>query len=157
MTGVPYWRRWGFDNRRWGFDLVSCRGEMYLCNRISNQLILTAMFRLFVEGGPVFMSVLTNLLVAIFFAAWKAPRWVKEIGAFAMAFGFLSLLLGVRQMFTALQEVAQFQTETVSSVYDLVSPDVLLGGWKVAMIPVIYGVIIYLVSLLVCIIQKPRL
>lgn len=130
---------------------------MYLCNRKSNQLILTVMFRLFIEGGPVFMSVLTALLVAIFFAAWKAPRWVKEIGVFAMAFGFLSLLMGLRQMFTALQDVAQFQTETVSSIYDLVSPDVLLGGLKVAMIPVIYGVIIYLVSLIVCIIQKPRL
>ena len=44
------------------------------------------MLRYFIEGGPAFMAVLTVLLVAIFFAAWKAPRWVKEIGNFALAF-----------------------------------------------------------------------
>ena len=49
------------------------------------------MLRYFIEGGPAFMAVLTVLLVAIFFAAWKAPRWVKEIGNFALAFSALSL------------------------------------------------------------------
>lgn len=114
------------------------------------------MFRFFLEGGPWFMSILTILLVAIFFAAWKAPRWVKEIGSIASAFGFFSLLLGLRQMFDALQKVGD-QREAVTSVFDLVSPNVLFGGLKVAMIPVIYGIIIYIVSRIVCIIQKPRI
>ena len=114
------------------------------------------MFRLFLEGGPWFMSILTILLVAIFFAAWKAPRWVKEIGSIARAFGFFSLLLGLRQMFEALQEIGS-QKEAVTSLFDLVSPGVLLGGLKVAMIPVIYGIIIYIVSRIVCIVQKPKL
>ena len=102
------------------------------------------------------MSVLTVLLVAIFFAAWKAPRWVKEIGSIARAFGFFSLLLGLRQMFDVFQEIGS-QKEVVTSVFDLVSPGVLYGGLKVAMIPVIYGIIIYIVSRIVCIIQKPRI
>ncbi len=114
------------------------------------------MFRFFLEGGPWFMSILTILLVAIFFAAWKAPRWVKEIGSIARAFGFFSLLLGLRQMFEALQEIGS-QKEAVTSLFDLVSPNVLLGGLKVAMIPVLYGIIIYIVSRIVCIIQKPKL
>ena len=103
------------------------------------------------------MTVLTVLLVAIFFAAWKAPRWVKEIGAFALVFGLLSMLLGLRQMFSVLQEFANAQGEGVSGIFDLVSPGVFFGGLKVSMIPVIYGVIIYLVSLVVRIIKKPRL
>ena len=115
------------------------------------------MFKLFVAGGPVFMSVLTILLVAIFFAAWKAPRWVKEIGCFALVFGFLSLLLGLLQMFSVLQQVAADLGQRVSGVFDLVSPGVLFGGLKVSMIPVIYGAIIYLVSLVVRIVQKPRI
>ena len=91
------------------------------------------------------MSVLTVLLVAIFFAAWKAPRWVKEIGAFALAFGFLSLIIALQQMF-----------DVISSGADV--PLVVLGaGLKVALIPLIYGIIIYLVSLVVRVIQKPRL
>lgn len=114
------------------------------------------MFRLFLEGGIWFMSILTILLVAIFFAAWKAPRWVKEIGSIACAFGFFSLLLGLRQMFGVLQEVAAAY-ETVTSVFDLISPGVFFGGFKVAMIPVLYGIIIYIVSRIVCIVQKPKL
>ena len=114
------------------------------------------MFRLFLEGGVWFMSILTILLVAIFFAAWKAPRWVKEIGSIALAFGFFSLLLGLRQMFDAFQEIGS-QKETVTSMFDIVSPGVLYGGLKVAMIPVIYGVLIYIVSLIVCIVRKPKL
>ena len=102
------------------------------------------------------MTVLTMLLVAIFFAAWKAPRWVKEIGAFALTFSVLSFMLGLRQMFSVLQQVAMGQ-EDISGVFDLISPGVLFGGLKVSMIPVIYGIIIYLVSLVVRVIQKPRL
>lgn len=104
------------------------------------------MFKLFIEGGATFMAILTVLLVGIFFAAWKAPRWVKEIGAFAMAFGFFSLLLGLRQMFAYIQ-----------TVEGPVSANIICGGLKVALIPVLYGVIIYLVSLVVRVIQKPRI
>ena len=108
------------------------------------------------EGGPAFMSVLTVLLVAIFFAAWKAPRWVKEIGEFALIFGFLGFLLGLRQMFSVLQEMS-LSIKDVSGLFDLISPGVFFGGFKVGMIPVIYGAIIYLVSLVVRVVQKPRL
>lgn len=91
------------------------------------------------------MAVLTVLLVCIFFAAWKAPRWVKEIGAFALVFGFFSLLLGLSQMFDFLQE------------HEDVGMNIIYGGLKVALIPVLYGIIIYLVSLVIRVIQKPRI
>ena len=104
------------------------------------------------------MATLTILLVAIFFAAWKAPRWVKEIGKFALIFGFLSFVLGISQMFQALQQVAMdLDSNTISGIFDLISPGVFFGGLKVAMIPVIYGMIIYLVSLIVRVAVKPRL
>ena len=103
------------------------------------------------------MTVLTVLLVAIFFAAWKAPRWIKEIGSFALVFGFLTLLIGLYQMFVALQQVAMDIGEGVTGVFDLMSPGVLFGGLKIALIPVFYGIIIYLISLVVCLIKKPRL
>ena len=115
------------------------------------------MFKLFIQGGPVFMTILTVLLVAIFFAAWKAPRWIKEIGSFALVFGFLTLLIGIYQMFVALQQVAMDIGEGVTGVFDLISPGVLFGGLKIALIPVFYGIIIYLISLVIRVIQKPRL
>ena len=115
------------------------------------------MFKLFIQGGPVFMTILTVLLVGIFFAAWKAPRWIKEIGSFALVFGFLTLLIGIYQMFVALQQVAMDIGEGVTGVFDLISPGVLFGGLKIALIPVFYGIIIYLISLVVSLIKKPRL
>ena len=115
------------------------------------------MFKLFMQGGPGFMTILTVLLVGIFFAAWKAPRWIKEIGSFALVFGFLTLLIGIYQMFVALQQVAMDIGEGVTGVFDLISPGVLFGGLKIALIPVFYGIIIYLISLVVCLIKKPRL
>ena len=115
------------------------------------------MFKLFMQGGAGIMTVLTVLLVAIFFSAWKAPRWIKEIGSFALVFGFLTLLIGLYQMFVALQQVATDIGEGVTGVFDLISPGVLFGGLKIALIPVFYGIIIYLVSLVVRIIKKPRL
>jgi len=104
------------------------------------------MINLFFEGGPWMMSVLTLLLVAIFFAAWKAPAWVKEIGKFAIAFGVLSLLLGLSQMFGYLK-----------GVNGEVEMRIIYAGFKVALIPVMYGIIIYLVSIVVKTIQKPRI
>ena len=104
------------------------------------------MFQLFVNGGVGFMSVLTVLLVAIFFAAWKAPRWVKEIGSFALVFGFLGMILAILQLLGDLQTAGS----------DLPSA-VIYGGLKVTLIPAIYGAVIYLIALVVRVIQKPRL
>ena len=49
------------------------------------------MFKFFMAGGPVFMAILTAVLALMFFAAWKAPRWVKETGVFALVFGVFSM------------------------------------------------------------------
>ena len=103
------------------------------------------MFRFFVNGGVGFMSVLTVLLVAIFFAAWKAPRWVKEIGSFALVFGFLGMILSILQLLNDLQGAGDLPTA------------IIYGGLKVTLIPAIYGSIIYLIALVVRVIQKPRL
>ncbi len=103
------------------------------------------MYRLFIEGGPAFMAILTVLLAGLCFAAWKAPRWVKEIGTFALVFGFFSFFLGLRQMLSALQTAPD------------VSLTVIYGGFKVALIPILYGMVIYLLSLVIRVVQKPRL
>ena len=114
-------------------------------------------FTFFMEGGIGFMSVLTILLVAIFFAAWKAPRWVKEIGLFALLFGFLGHLLGVFQLLSVMRDIAAEKGSEVTGITDLIPLRVLFGGLKVTLNCLIYGVIIYLVSLVVRVVKKPRL
>ena len=50
-------------------------------------LPLTDLFTLFISGGPAGMITITLLFIGLFFAAWKAPRWVKEIGIGALVVG----------------------------------------------------------------------
>ena len=130
---------------------------MYLCNKEFRTLCQTLkilftmlplsgnIFQLFVEGGYGFMSIITLMLIALFFAAWKAPAWVKEIGLFALAFGFLGTFIGFMQAAQVIQELGD------------VSQNVIWGGVKVGLIPVVYGIIVYLVSLVLRIIRKPRI
>jgi len=113
------------------------------------------MLTFFYEGGLWFMSILTILLVGIFFAAWKAPRWVKEIGLFALLFGILGTVLGLYQVLIGMRDFAAEQGAT--SLGSLLPPRVVLGGLKVTLNTTIYGICIYLVSLVVRVIQKPRL
>ena len=84
---------------------------------------LNSIIYLFVEGGYLGMSMITILLTLIFFAAWKAPAWVENIGKIAFAVG----------------------------------PIWAFAGLKVTFIPAIYGAIVYVVSQVIAIFQKPRL
>ena len=101
--------------------------------------------QLFVEGGLVWMIGISLFLIALFIAAWKAPRWVKEIGIGALVFAIFGTLLGLAQVFDAIQ------------MFGDISPAVICGGLKVTLIPTFYGFIVYFVSLIIRVIQKPRI
>lgn len=101
--------------------------------------------QLFVEGGLVWMIGISLFLIALFIAAWKAPRWVKEIGKGALVCAIFGTLLGLAQVFDAIQ------------MFGDISPAVICGGLKVTLIPTFYGLIVYFVSLIIRVIQKPRI
>lgn len=101
--------------------------------------------QLFVEGGLAGMIVITLLLIALFLAAWKAPKWVKEIGLGALVAGIFWTLSGLTQMLGVLQQIGD------------VSTAVLCGGLKVTLISTFYGLIVYFISLIIRVIQKPRI
>ncbi len=107
--------------------------------------LATNVFQLFASGGYGFMTIISLLLIAVFFAAWKAPAWVKEIGQIALALGFLFTLIGFMQAAQVIQELGD------------VSQNVIWGGVKVALIPAVYGIIVYIISLVIRIIRKPRI
>ena len=108
-------------------------------------LIQTNVFQLFAAGGYGNMSILTILLIALFFAAWKAPAWVKEIGLIALAYGFLSTIIGFIQASGVIQQAPDIE------------PHIIWGGVKVALLPVAYGLIVYIISLIIRIVKKPRI
>lgn len=100
---------------------------------------------LFVSGGPVGMIIITLLFIGLFFAAWKAPRWVREIGVAALVVGLFWTILG------------WFQIVDFLSGHDDLAITILAGGIKVSLIPILYGLIVYFVSLIIRVIQKPRI
>ena len=103
------------------------------------------MLNLFYQGGVPFMTILTLILIALFLAAWKAPAWVNEIGKTAAVFGIFSTLLGFMQMGDAIAAAGE------------IAPRIIWSGVTVALITAVYGLIIYMISLIIRIVQKPRI
>ena len=100
---------------------------------------------IFVSGGPLIMAIITLFFIGLFFAAWKAPAWVKEIGLAALVVGIFGTLLGY------------FQIADFLSGHDDLATNILAGGIKVATIPILYGLIVYFVSLILRVLHKPRI
>lgn len=111
--------------------------------------MITQLSDFFISGNMLHMSILTILLASVFLAAWKAPAWGWKIGILALVLGILFGILGYYQINDAMQKLI-FESGDVS-------PQVLMGGYKCMMIPVIYGFIIFIVSLIINIIQTPRI
>lgn len=101
---------------------------------------------LFLEGGYTWMTAITFCLIALLFAAWKAPRWVKEFGLLALILGILSMMAG----FYSVADLIQASGYPVSFT-------LLCGGLRVGFIAPIYGMIVYALSLVVRIALKPRI
>lgn len=112
------------------------------------------MKNLFYMGGPLFMGILTAILVAM--VVWtiyhfipvisnknadllpvKAKlKHIKTIGTFALVTGILGQLVGFYGIFAGVEQTGD------------VPPALLMGGLKVSMITTIYGIIIFMLSLL---------
>ena len=104
-----------------------------------------SMYETFMSGGVVYMSLISLCLVGVLLAAWKMPSRVSILGRMALIIGFGVMMLGLYQALGVLQ-----QAPDVSIV-------VLYGGLKVALIAPIWGSIVYFVSLVVQLIQKPNM
>ncbi len=109
---------------------------------------------LFFMGGALFMSILTLLLVVmtvwiVYYTlkgyangqsekekALRQLKYGKSIGLFAMVTGIFGQLIGFYEAFTAIEQAGD------------ISPALVYGGIKVSMITTLYGISIYLFSLL---------
>ena len=102
------------------------------------------MFSLFHDGGIFAMTVITILFIALLIAAWKAPRWVREIGHLALAFAAIMTLIPLHHAADAVMKAGD------------IAPNLIWAGVKCLTIAPIYALIVYCVSLIIRIIQKPR-
>lgn len=108
----------------------------------------------FYTGGPLIMGTITVILIVMI--AWaiyhflpvltnketdlakalSRLKYIKTIGTFGMVSGFLGQLIGLYQVFDFLE------------VHGDLSQSLIGGGLKVSLIPAIYGILIFLLSLL---------
>ena len=101
------------------------------------------MFEIFNSGGPLFMSILTVILITLIYSSFKNKNNVNIIGKLGLVVGVLGHLLGLFSMFEALEGLESG-----------VSPALIASGIKVSMICLIYGLLIYIISLLFLFFKK---
>lgn len=112
------------------------------------------MFELFYMGGPLFMGILSILLLIVIVISVvflikalnrqvNSPvifrqqlKYIRSVGLFAMVTGILGQLIGLYDAFIAIEAAGD------------ISPALIFGGLKVSMITTLYGIFIYLFSLL---------
>lgn len=98
--------------------------------------------RLFTEGGAEWMGVITLLLVALLLALWKMPAHMRELGELALCVGLLSFLFGLYGMSDVLRNTGD------------VPAHIVWAGLRVALIAPLYGLLVYLLSLVLRLIRK---
>ena len=109
---------------------------------------------LFHMGGPLFMGILTILLIILLLitvvfityivsgkaAGMKSFRhrlsYLKLLGLFTMITGILGQLVGLTEAFGAIERAGD------------ISPQLVYGGLKVSFYTTLYGILIYLFSIL---------
>ena len=120
-------------------------------------MLAITFYNLHIEGGPPYMFPLLLLLVfniAIFIYILITliqkrhfnPKWLealKQIGGLAAAYGTFGTLIGLFFAFNALEAMEV-----------MIPLQVIMGGLKVALITVLYGLTIFCLSLLAYIILK---
>jgi len=107
------------------------------------------MINLFHNGGPLFMGILTLILIALVATAvyiavkrksktTNAPSltWLKEIGILGLVVGIFGQFLGLYQAFSAIEQMGS------------VSQSMLAGGLKISSITSIYGLVIFILAIL---------
>lgn len=98
-----------------------------------------------IQGGLGNIVVISLLLIALFIAAWKAPRWVKEIGKAGLVTG---IFFSLKAAYAAARSIGD------TGVH---SAPVISGMLECILIPAMYGLIVYFVSLVIMVLQKPRI
>ena len=105
---------------------------------------MNGLFKLYVEGSVGWMTLITLALVGVLIAMWKAPKWVRELGLLGLSLGLLGWFTGFCQAFVDIMKAGD------------ISMGVVCGGVKVALITPLYGILVYLVSVVIRTIQSPR-
>ncbi|MBQ3246246.1 MAG: hypothetical protein IJB06_05995 [Bacteroidales bacterium] len=91
------------------------------------------------------MCIITLFLIGVLVSAWKAPAWVRDFGFGAVIASLCWVIFDLCQMFQAMEW------------YGAYSANILGGGLWRMFTPLVYAMMIYLLSILISTFQKPRI
>jgi biopolymer transport protein ExbB/TolQ len=107
------------------------------------------MFKIFLQGGPLFMGILSLILlslITVFVVSLikkgdekkllQSMQWLKSLGTLGLVVGILGQLIGLFSAFSVI--------ETSQGI----SPAMLASGLKISLITTLYGLLIYIIYLL---------
>ena len=90
------------------------------------------------------MSFLTLLFILVIIASNKRKHLVRSLGFLAFIVGMLSSFLGIYSAVTVIEQVGN------------ASPTIVAGGVKTALTTFIYGIFIFVVSIVLDILNKNK-
>ena len=114
------------------------------------------MFKLFMMGGPLFMGIITIIFIAALVVSVRAALlifggksvasdqlfrqlgYIKSIGLLALVMGVLGQMIGLYSAFAAMEQMQGG-----------VAPQLLAGGLKVSSITTLWGLLSYVITLLI--------
>jgi biopolymer transport protein ExbB/TolQ len=102
------------------------------------------MIDLFLNGGLVTMSFLTLLFIMVVVAANKRKHLVISLGLLAFVVGLLSSFLGIYSAIIVIEQMGN------------ASPAIVAGGIKTALTTFIYGIFVFVVSIILDIVNKNK-
>jgi len=109
------------------------------------------MFSLFNEGGPLFMTLISlagitalGLTVKVFMDRTAGKQSTKYTPGSILVAGSLSFMLGILA-----QAIGIYQALIAIQAAGDVSPAIIFGGFKVSMIAPLYGLVIFVLTLIV--------
>ncbi len=110
------------------------------------------MMNLFMMGGPLFMGILSLMLIGVIISVVRYLKaeektknkldLIKSFGLLAMVTGILGQLIGLFDALKAIEMAGQ------------IAPGILAAGVKISMITTLYGLTIYVISLITWITLK---
>ena len=98
--------------------------------------ILTVLFLVILMVSIIFVLKISSGKSSLNSNFTHQLTYLKSLGLFTMITGILGQLIGLMMAFSAIERVGD------------ISPQIVVGGLKVSMISTLYGISIYLVSLI---------
>jgi len=95
---------------------------------------------------PISVCLITLMLLFVFLCAWKAPRWIKPVGSIALAIALITVTWPF---------LRTFREDALYADYKI-APMVYYNGITRFTLLLIYGVLVFIVSRIVYLIQKSR-